>query len=157
MVWDQILQYSHCIMKAKFITPEETYSLRHSVLRPHQDIIDCHYPGDHTGTTFHLGVFDNDKIISIGSYYREVNTEFPQADQYRLRGMATHPDYRKKGYGAILMAEGDKILKDRSISRIWCYAREVAFHFYSKVGFTFHGPIFDIPGIGAHKVMFKDL
>lgn len=144
-------------MKIDFITPEETYDLRHRVLRPHQKIEDCMYPGDHTATTFHLGIKEGKTMVCIGSLYLEKHTDFTDQSQYRLRGMATDPDFRGKNFGRKLVAEIEKILTQRSATLLWCYGRQKAFDFYTKVGFQFHGAFFDLPGIGQHKVMFKHL
>ncbi len=139
------------------IRPEETYDLRHRVLRPHQTLKDCQYPGDFTGTTFHLGAKSNGALVCIGSFYLERNTEFQDTSQIRLRGMATDPLSKGKGFGRLLIEEAQRILIQRSAIFLWCYAREVAFDFYTKVGFQFHGPYFELPGIGRHKVMFKHI
>jgi ribosomal protein S18 acetylase RimI-like enzyme len=144
-------------MKVDFIKPEETHELRHRVLRPHQKIEDCNYPGDNTATTFHLGIKENETLVCIGSLYLETNTEFTEPDQYRLRGMATDPDFRGRNFGRKLIDEMEKILTQRGATFVWCYAREKAFDFYTKVGFKIHGPFFEVPGIGRHKVMFKHL
>jgi GNAT superfamily N-acetyltransferase len=143
--------------QVEIIRPEDTYDLRHRVLRPHQPIADCHYPGDFTGTTFHLGVRNSGTLVSIGSFYLEKHLDFNQDTQIRLRGMATDPLLNGKGFGRLLMVEADKICAQRSAPFIWCYAREKAFDFYTRVGFKFHGPFFELPGIGRHKVMFKHL
>ena len=36
---------------------EDTYALRHQILRPHQTIDQCRYPGDFDELTAHLGIF----------------------------------------------------------------------------------------------------
>ena len=141
----------------EIIRPEDTYGLRHRVLRPHQTLADCAYPGDFTGTTFHLGVKTPETIVCIGSFYSEKHIDFKEPVQIRLRGMATDPVARGKGFGRSLILEAEKILMQRSAPFLWCYARKNAFDFYTKVGFKFHGPYFEIPGIGPHKVMFKHL
>jgi GNAT superfamily N-acetyltransferase len=141
-------------MKIEFIKPPDTYFLRHSILRPHQPMEQCHYPGDFTGTTFHLGASQGGAILAVGSFYLERNLGFEEKDQFRLRGMATSSEVRGQGFGKVLLDEGKEILRQRGATLLWCNAREVAFDFYTKVGFSFHGPTFDLPEIGRHKVMF---
>jgi len=141
----------------EIIRPEETYDLRHRVLRPNQTIAECQYPGDFTGTTFHLGIKSPEGFACVGSFYLEKHTDFEDATQVRLRGMATDPTLKGKGLGKSLIQEAEKILLQRSAPFLWCYAREKSFDFYTKVGFKFHGPFFELPGIGRHKVMFKHL
>ncbi|MDZ4676823.1 MAG: GNAT family N-acetyltransferase [Oligoflexia bacterium] len=141
-------------MSAVQIKPEETYFLRHKVLRPHQTINDCKYPGDFDATSFHLGYQTEAVIFSVASFYKENSPEFTQNNQYRLRGMATEPSKVGQGLGSQLVKEGCRLIKDRGGDILWFNARENAFGFYLKLGFKFHGPYFEIPGIGKHKVMF---
>ena len=143
--------------QVEIIHPEDTYDLRHRVLRPHQPIADCQYPGDFTGTTFHLGIKGSETFVCIGSFFLEKHMDFQDDTQIRLRGMATDPLLKGKGFGRTLIQAAEEILLQRSAPFIWCYAREKAFDFYTKVGFKFHGPFFELPGIGRHKVMFKHL
>ena len=143
--------------KIEIIDTKDTYSLRHRVLRSHQKIEDVEYPGDHTSTTFHLGLKDNKTIVCVGSLFLESFTAFTDERQYRLRGMATDPDFRGKGGGKALFDEAEKIIRQRGATLLWCYAREKAFGFYRRCGMEFHGDFFDVPQIGRHKVMFKPL
>ncbi len=45
------------MVEVKPITAEDTYAIRHSVLRPHQTIEDCKYDQDSVKGAFHLGGF----------------------------------------------------------------------------------------------------
>ena len=92
----------------KLIHSEDTYSIRHKVLRPNQTINDCKYDSDEDEDTFHLGAFKDDQLISIGSFYLESHPELPGKDQYRLRGMATLKEFRNLQAGSKLIAEGGK-------------------------------------------------
>jgi hypothetical protein len=56
------------MFEVKLITPEMTYSLRHSILRPNQSIEDCKYETDYEEGAFHVGAFYQGKLISIGSF-----------------------------------------------------------------------------------------
>lgn len=67
------------MVEVKPITAEDTYAIRHSVLRPHQTIEDCKYDQDSVKGAFHLGGFYDGTLISIASFY-------PQNQQvYRQR------------------------------------------------------------------------
>lgn len=144
-------------VEIKEIEATETYLVRHSILRPHQDLATCVYPGDEEPTTFHLGAFKEDKLIGIASFYQEKNPDFLQESQYKLRGMATSPDYRGMNIGKKLIIEAEAILKERQVDLWWCNARMVAIGFYEKLGLSVHGEIFEIEPIGLHKVMFREL
>ncbi|MGB3776426.1 MAG: GNAT family N-acetyltransferase, partial [Leeuwenhoekiella sp.] len=77
--------------------------------------------------------------------------------QYRLRGMAVLPAYRGKDYGKKLIAEGEKILRERGVAVLWFNAREIAVGFYEKLDFKIVGESFEIPTVGSHYVMYKKL
>lgn len=139
------------------IKAAETYKVRLQVLRPNQNIEACDYPGDHDQNTFHLGAFDEGKLVGIASFYEEAFGEFNENNQYRLRGMATLPDYRGKSIGERLILSAEDILQKRGISIWWCNARESAIGFYEKLGLTTYGDEFEIEGIGPHKVMVQRL
>ena len=139
------------------IRAEETYSIRQHVLRPNQKMEDCDFPGDQDSSTFHVGAFFESKLIGIASYYYEGNSEFKEEHQYRLRGMATLPEYRGLNAGKMLIEEAGKVLKERGADLWWCNARTSAIGFYEKLGLLVYGDIFDIDPIGPHKRMVLHL
>ncbi|MFO1445346.1 GNAT family N-acetyltransferase [Bacillus sp. Bva_UNVM-123] len=145
------------MIDVRTIKPEMTYSLRHSVLRPHQTIDDCKYETDHEDGAFHIGAFYEGKLISIASFCLERNPDFPDDKQYRLRGMATLEDYRKLGAGRAIVAYFESLIKDKEVHLIWCKARTTVQAYYNKLGFIEQGEVFDYPPIGPHIVMYKKL
>jgi hypothetical protein len=54
---------------------EDTYALRHQILRPHQTIDQCRYPGDFDELTAHLGIFEADELVGILSIYKVQNND----------------------------------------------------------------------------------
>ena len=74
---------------------------------------------------------------------------------YRLRGMATHPDFRRKGLGKVLMYSAFGYLLEQQADLLWCKARFVAIPFYRSLGFQIIGEKYDIEGIGPHYTMYK--
>ena len=141
-------------MRIRFIKAQDTWGLRHRVLRPHQTIEDCDYPNDRNPESFHLGVFIGEHLIGIGSFYAEKNDALKGWKQYRLRGMATHPEFRGQGAGAKLIRFAIEHLRAQRADLLWCNARENAKGFYEKLGFGTYGESFSIEGIGEHFVMF---
>ncbi|KQN32551.1 hypothetical protein ASE92_18315 [Pedobacter sp. Leaf41] len=136
----------------KFILPEEVLPLRSLVLRNGKPLTECEFEGDRNYDTFHLGYVENDKIRSIASLMR--NDYFPEEGEgYQLRGMATHPDFGGRGYGAALINFAVEYLKEYQTDYLWCNARSSAATFYKKLGFINESPEFDIPGIGFHYEM----
>src|SRR5699024_6961638 len=95
------------------IHPEETYEIRHKVLRPNQPLESVKYESDIFRESFHLGAYKDDKLISVASFLEERHSSFDEINQYRLNGMATLEEYRGRGAGSKLLVEGEKILKKR--------------------------------------------
>lgn len=131
--------------------------MRAQVLRPGKDISQAKMPQDHEQTTFHLGLFSSEKLVCVATFHEDQNVNLKAKYPYRLRGMATAPDFQGKGAGKQILQAGVKELKSRNCDLIWCNAREIAFLFYEKCGFSYSGEMFDIPEIGPHKVMYKYL
>jgi GNAT superfamily N-acetyltransferase len=150
------------IFTVKIITAHETLPLRSRILRPSQPIENSAYNEDSLDSTFHLGVISNDglndKIVCNGTFMKDICPVFKsQTTAYRLRGMATDPDFRGRQLGSRLLSEAEKILKEKGCHFLWFNARESAFEFYKKNGYQTVGDMFDIPTIGPHKVMYRHL
>lgn len=140
------------------VSPEETWPLRHQILRPHQTFEKVKYAQDFLPTTIHLAAFQNKQICGIATFEKENHPDFPAYKlSYRLRGMAVDPSLRKSGVGRRLIEFAEEKLQQMHVDFLWFNAREVAFPFYEKLGFGFHGAMFDIEDIGPHKVMYKAL
>ncbi len=140
------------------ISAEQTLNLRSKVLRPGEAIDKCRYLEDSLSSTFHLGVLIGDKIVCTGTFMKDISPDFPaETSAYRLRGMATDPDFRGLQLGSRLLARAEIELRALNCKLLWFNARLSAFPFYEKNSFEFKGEIFEIKGIGPHKVMFKFL
>lgn len=140
----------------KHITAAETLPLRSKVLRNGLDWEKCIFPTDDIENGFHLGCFVDDRLISIATFFPE---DYPdqRLGGVRLRGMATDPEFAGKGYGAELINFAVEELRSKNASYIWCNARKIAVGFYDKLGFTIISDEFDVPGIGPHFNMIKQL
>ena|SRR5437868_3404324 len=136
---------------------QQTLELRQKVLKPFLRAEECVNPGDELPTTFHLGLFHGQKLISICTLLSEPSPHFSAGNPYRLRGMATDSEYRGQGFGRILLQHGMNSLRQTRSDFLWCNAREKAFNFYQTLGFFFYGGSFELDRIGAHKIMYKYL
>ncbi len=141
-------------MMIKKITPEDTYHLRQLVLRPGLNLESCKFPMDFDQESFHLGSFHHNSLVSISSYQYEENPLF-EGKQYRLRGMATHPNFRQLGHASSLIKEAEKKLMLKKCTCLWFNARIKAIPFYQRLGYIIKGSEFEIEGVGAHHLMFK--
>lgn len=131
----------------------EVRPLRQLVLRPGRPPGDSVYPGDNDEGTVHLAAFDGGRVAGIASLYREARPG--QAVGWRLRGMATDPDRRGRGYGAALLAACEDHVATHGGGELWCNARVGALGFYRQAGFETVGDEFEVAGIGPHYVMTK--
>jgi len=131
----------------------DTYPIRQKMLRPSGTVEDCMFQGDHDELTFHLGAFVDKKLVSVASFYFEKHPLFPEAYQYRLRGMATLPEYQGQGHSSSLLRTAFPVIKQNQCALLWCNAREKAMGFYNKVGFHASGELFTIQHIGKHMLM----
>ena len=144
-------------MDIKVVAAKDIRPLRNLVLRPNLPIETTYYDLDHDIETFHLASIMDNTIISIGTFYPENDIELQTKNGYRLRGMATHPKFRRKSAATKLMKESFVLLKEKKCDVLWCNARLVAVEFYKSLGFKITGKIFDIPSIGPHYKMYKSV
>lgn len=138
------------------ISTEDTIAVRHPVLRKGRPRQDCYFSGDDDAGTFHLGVFDENKLVGVATFL-ENNYSGLTGKQIQLRGMAILENYQGKGLGAQLLIKAEELILEKNIHIIWCNARIVAVPFYEKLGFHKISEPFDIAPIGIHFVMKKEL
>ena len=143
------------INSIKLISSQETYPLRLEVLWRHFDELNqCGIDIDEAKGTFHVGVFKDGEIVSVGTFLIQKNNKFDEQSQYRLRAMASSPKVRGEGFGQRLIDFAIKELQNRETEILWCDARKIALGFYQKIGFTVIGNYYDVPKIGPHKLMY---
>ncbi|KIO76259.1 acetyltransferase [Pedobacter lusitanus] len=140
----------------KRIAKEETRFLRSTVLWKNRPLEECELPTDSIEGGFHLGCFEADKLVSIGTFIPE-DYKNRGTGGFRLRAMATDPAYTGKGFGAELINFAMDELRSVHASYIWCNARTAAVGFYSKLGFEVISEEFEIPGIGPHYDMLNQI
>jgi len=145
------------MIQVKQITANECYAIRQQVLWQHKSVTECGITIDSQEGAFHLGAFLNDELVCIGSFFKQVNPQFNQANQYRLRAMATLPIAQKKGTAKSLLEFAVQKLKTKDQDLLWCDARLIATGFYSKLGFSTKGTSYEIPIIGTHYLMYKQM
>lgn len=145
-------------MTIRLIPAADTRPLRQAILRPHQRVDDLELPGDHHAETLHLGAFEDGTLVAVASFYHESMPSDPfRPDDWRLRGMAVAADRQGTGRGGRLLTRGIEELALRGATRLWCNARVAASAFYRRHGFIVHGLEFDIPDIGPHYLMSREI
>ncbi|MEL6443558.1 MAG: GNAT family N-acetyltransferase [Bacteroidota bacterium] len=155
------------------VSAEALRPLRHLVLRAGQPFETTRYVEDDAPGVAHVAVYVDEAsmpggIASIASGFPErvralpdgtVPTAIPEADRasaYRLRGMATHPDFRGHGLGRLAFEAILQHAAEAGAAVLWFNARTGAQAFYERLGCHVASPVFDIEGIGPHVVMWCD-
>lgn len=152
----ELPQFNSIDFTIQEITPQETWIVRHPVLRTGRPIEDCFMEGDHKTSTFHLGLYQKLNLIGVATFMNDANPNL-KGKQYRLRGMAVLAQFSNKGYGGKLLQYGEELLRQKTINILWFNARKNAIPFYLKHGYTIDSPFFEIPTIGPHVMMKKNL
>ncbi len=142
-------------MRIRFIKAGTTHPLRHKVLRPHQPVEEVDFPNDRNPDSFHLGAYIGEHLIGVASFYPERTDKVKGWKQYRLRGMASRPDFRGQGVGRRLLAFALDHLRAQHADVLWCNAWVAAKVFYERQGFVTVGEPFDLGDIGPHYLMYR--
>ncbi len=133
----------------------EIMALRHAILRAFHPLDTARFDGDHEASTLHFGVFEGDETIACVSF---MLTDFQGRSAWQLRGMATAQEWQGKGIGAALLKFAEQILaRDTEVHRLWCNARIGAISFYQRFGWSNIFGVFDVPAVGPHRRMTKNL
>ena len=141
--------------ETKRIAPEQTQALRHLVLWPHMPNPEsCVIDIDHREDARHIGAFKDGEIVGVCSLFDMRTPKLPDAKQYRMRVMATHPNVRGMGAGKAVVEAALETVASLQKEVLWCDARKVALGFYSRLGFEEIDAWYDVPNIGPHKLMF---
>ena len=106
---------------------------------PDKKLEDVKLTDDEEG--IHFGLFDHNRLISVGSWFRRNENEA------QFRKLATLEEFRNSGYGTLLMNYIIDFSESEKIQILWCNARLNAFRFYRKLGFTEKGNTFGKDGI----------
>lgn len=139
------------------IPVEQTYGLRRRVLRPQQACSSVPFAGDDAPGALHLGAFDTSGLLAIASLIPERAPGGATPGDWRLRGMATAPDRRRRGLGNALVRAAFEHVAAAGGVALWCNARTTAEPFYGALGFLRQGAPFDLPEIGPHVRMWRPI
>jgi GNAT superfamily N-acetyltransferase len=144
-------------VEIKRISSEETYPLRHDVLRPGQPPENLRYPGDDDLETLHVGAFVDDRLVGIASVYHEPPAGYTNPGAWRLRGMVTLPEVRGQKYGIQLLQQCIAYVTEQEGGILWCNSRLNATGFYEAMGFEIIGNPFQLQGHGLRYFMERKI
>lgn len=139
------------------ISALETFPVRHPVLRNGKPIESCHFDGDNLHSTKHFGLYENGILAGVISVFKVKNPGFTNELQFQIRGMAVLEDYRKRGFGELLVSKVENYVLGENGHFIWFNARENAIGFYQNLNYEISGNSFDITDVGIHFLMLKKL
>ena len=140
------------------ISAAETIAVRWPVLRPGFARETAIFNGDDAAGTLHFGTFESGKLTGVASIYLAPFPAQPDgAPAFQLRGMATLPEVRGSGFGKALLDACIAAAREKGATLIWCNARTSAADFYAKNGWRLVGDEFEIPTVGPHFRMCRDL
>lgn len=145
------------MIKIEEITFQETFPVRHPVLRAGKPIESCHFDGDELDSTKHFGIFIDNILVGVTSLFMQHHSFFDHQTQMQMRGMAILDSYQKQGLGEKLLVTCEDYLKKEKNALLWFNARAKAVPFYEKLGYQIIGNPFEIGDIGTHYVMYKQL
>lgn len=131
--------------KFRRIAARDTNSLRDRILRPGLPPGGSSYPGDDAPDTLHLGAFIGGPIVAVATLCREPLPDQSTTTSWRLRGMATLPEYRGQGLGKQLAQRSIAYAIKQTGTLVWCSARVTTVPFYRALDFTECSDIFLLP------------
>lgn len=115
------------------------------------------YPLEAHPATAHFAALAGERVLSVGSVMADAHPRDPEANDWRVRGMATVPEQRGQGLGARVLAALEAHAREEGGGRVWCNARIGARSFYERAGWAVEGEEYEIPGIGPHLLMARPL
>lgn len=141
----------------RVISPDAQHPLRIAILGQGSIEEPPIKPGDDAIETCHVGIYLDDVLVSIASLYQEACPDDPQPGDWRLRGMATLPEYEGKGYGRLALLHCIDHARKYGGQRIWCNARENALGFYQRMDFEVLGGPYSVDGKHQHWLLALEL
>jgi GNAT superfamily N-acetyltransferase len=131
--------------------------LRHAVLRPGRAEEESAYGADDLPETAHVAARGPlGEVVSVGTVLREAPPWEPgRADGWRVRGMATRADARRRGLGRLVLDGLLEHVAAHGGGLVWCNARVPAQQLYARAGFVTRGGVFELPDIGPHLLMWR--
>jgi len=137
-------------VEIRAVDPALTRPLRRRVLRPHESLEELathEPPGVHA-----VAAFDGDEVVAVGFVCPD-----GEPGEWRVRGMATAPEQRGRGTGAAILDALVEHARSQGATRVWCNARTPAMRLYERAGFERESGEFEIPAIGPHFVMARQV
>ncbi len=136
---------------------ESIIDIRHAILREGQPRTSCYYPEDSYKHTVHFAACLNSQLIGCASIYKEKHPDFSLRQAWRIRGMAVLTIFQGQSIGSQLLESCINHAISEKGEVVWCNARSNVVKFYHRAGFKVIGDEFELPNIGSHFLLAKNL
>ena len=155
-------------MTVRRVAASVVHPVRTEVLRPGWAPASAVYADvDERPGTVHVAAFDGAAVAAVGTAFAEAPPEalrgelpasaYAPGAAWRLRGMASTGAARGRGFGRAVLDGVFAAAREAGASVLWCNARLGAVAFYERQGLRTAGERFDLPEIGPHYVMWREL
>ncbi|HXW80069.1 MAG TPA: GNAT family N-acetyltransferase [Acidimicrobiales bacterium] len=143
-------------LRVRLCAVDDVVGLRQLVLRPHQTLEEVRWETDGQANAEHFCAYDEaGAVVCVASLWREPPPWQPSApNAWRLRGMATAPEWREKGAGSAVLTAVVAHVAGGGGGLLWCNARLGAVKFYERAGMATRGEQWEEPIIGPHVAMY---
>lgn len=143
-------------MEIKKYNASNILLLRRNVMRPGMESFsDVIYDKDNHSSAIHLGMECDGNIIACVSAYEQINPDFQQKSQYRIRALCVDENYRMQGIGKKLFTKIIEEVLKQGAQVIWFTARCHMTKFYNNFGFIEYGDSFFVPNSCMHIKMYQ--
>ena len=144
-------------IQIKIINSYELHDIRSKVLRNGLDPTMCTFEGDTRINSFHIGAFNNNKILGGVSLIKNNCDENGEVGCFQLRGLCVYNEFQNHGIGTKIIHKMENIITEMNIKYVWMNARESAVKFYLNLGYTNSNKSKIIGNIGLHYMLYKYL
>ena len=144
-------------IQIKIINSYELHDIRSKVLRNGLDPKMCTFEGDTRINSFHIGAFNNNKILGGVSLIKNNCDENGEVGCFQLRGLCVYNEFQNHGIGTKIIHKIENIITEMNIKYVWMNARESAVKFYLNLGYTNSNKSKIIGNIGLHYMLYKYL
>jgi GNAT superfamily N-acetyltransferase len=139
------------------IEVEQAWRLRRDALNPNKGLPTGRDPRDTIEGACHLGWFEDERLLGVGTVSRISLPLEPDAIAWFLRGMSVAEGHRSRGIGSEILDALIAYAAGRDPGGIiWCHARLPAESFYLRHGFKLLDRI-DVPDRGLRLRMARRL
>ncbi len=112
------------------------HDLRRRVLRGNDPHSDVGFEDDDAPTSRHFVGLLDDRIVASASFFLVAAPIRAELVSYQLRSMAVDFDVQGQGFGAVMLATAEDVLRGLGAQQLWANARDVALGFYVATGWT---------------------